>query len=237
MRWPALRAATRAPAVVAIAALAALSGGAVLFSQVGAAFVPQLDEGDLVIQTERSPNISLESAAHEATALEQVLLAEIPEVRAAVSRIGSPAVATDIMGIEQADVFVELAPRSQWRPGLDRDALVAEIDAVLAAKAPAEALVFTQPIQMRFNELLGGAVTDVSLSIFGEDLHALRELAEAAAAVIERQHGAVDVRIMAPPDASLVEVHPRMLLRVERALPGLSPGPYHRSDRSHSRID
>ena len=131
---PALRAATRAPAVVAIAALAALAGGAVLFSQVGAAFVPQLDEGDLVIQTERSPNISLESAAHEATALEQVLLAEIPEVRAAVSRIGSPAVATDIMGIEQADVFVELAPRSQWRPGLDRDALVAEIAAAIHRK-------------------------------------------------------------------------------------------------------
>lgn len=208
---PALRAATRAPAVVAALALAALVGGGLLFSRVGAAFVPQLDEGDLVIQTERSPNVSLESAAHEATALEQVLLAEIPEVRAAVSRIGSPAVATDIMGIEQADVFVELAPHSQWRPGLSRDALVAEIDAVLAAKAPAEALVFTQPIQMRFNELLGGSVTDVSLSIFGEDLQVLRGLAEAAAAVIERQHGAVDVRIMAPPDASLVEVQPRML--------------------------
>jgi cobalt-zinc-cadmium resistance protein CzcA len=71
--------------------------------------------------------------------------------------------------------------------------------------------VFTQPIQMRFNELLGGSVTDVSLSIFGEDLHELRALAEAAAAVIERQPGAEDVRIMAPPDAALAELHPRML--------------------------
>ena len=207
---PLLRVATRWPLAVASAAVAALVGGGVLFSQVGTAFVPQLDEGDLVIQTERSPNISLESAALEATAMEQVLL-EIPEVRAAVSRIGSPAVATDIMGIEQADVFVELAPHAMWRPGLDRDALVAEMQALLAARAPAQALVFTQPIQMRFNELLGGSVTDVSLSIFGEDLHELRGLAEAAAAVIERQAGAVDVRIMAPPDAALVEIHPRML--------------------------
>ena len=207
---PMLRAATRFPAIVAAAAVLALVGGGVLFSRVGAAFVPQLDEGDLVIQTERSPDISLEAAAREATAMEQVLLT-VPEVKAAVSRIGSPAVATDIMGIEQADVFVELAPHAMWRPGLTRDGLVAEIEALLTAQAPAQALVFTQPIQMRFNELLGGSVTDVSLSIFGEDLQVLRGLAEAAAAVIEAQPGAVDVRIMAPPDAALVEVHPRML--------------------------
>jgi len=191
--------------------LVVLAGGVLLFSRIDAAFVPQLDEGDLVIQTERAPNISLESAAQEATALEQVLLTGIPEVRAVVSRIGSPAVATDIMGIEQADVFVELAPHAHWRPGLGRDELVAEIRALLADKAPTEAMVFTQPIQMRFNELLGGSVTDVSLSIFGEDLHELRALAEAAAAVIERQQGAVDVRIMAPPDAAMAELHPRML--------------------------
>ncbi|MBK9757233.1 MAG: efflux RND transporter permease subunit [Nannocystis sp.] len=208
---PTLRAATRFPAAVAVLAVAALVGGGLMFAGIGAAFVPQLDEGDLVIQTERAPNISLESAAQEATALERVLLAGIPEVRAVVSRIGSPAVATDIMGLEQADVFVELAPHAQWRPGLGRDELVAEIGALLAEKAPAEAMVFTQPIQMRFNELLGGSVTDVSLSIFGEDLHELRALAEAAAAVIERQPGAVDVRIMAPPDAALAELHPRML--------------------------
>jgi cobalt-zinc-cadmium resistance protein CzcA len=170
------------------------------------AFVPQLDEGDLVIQTERSPNISLESAALEATAMEQVLL-EIPEVRAAVSRIGSPAVATDIMGIEQADVFVELAPHAMWRPGLDRDALVAEMQALLAARAPAQALVFTQPIQMRFNELLGG-VGDGRVA-----QHLRRGPARAARAGggggggDRAAGGGGDVRIMAPPDAALVEIH------------------------------
>ncbi|MBZ5712091.1 efflux RND transporter permease subunit [Nannocystis pusilla] len=208
---PVLRAATRAPVVVAAAALAALVLGGWLFSRTGAAFVPQLDEGDLVIQTERAPNISLESAVREATAMEQVLLGAVPEVRAVVARIGSPAVATDIMGIEQADVFIELAPKSDWRPGLDKDALVQEIDALLAARAPADVVVFTQPIQMRFNELLGGAVTDVSLSIFGDDLAQLRDLAEQTAAVIAEQPGAVDVRIMAPPDVAVAEVRPKML--------------------------
>lgn len=208
---PVLRAATRAPALVAALAVAALAGGAWLFGQTSAAFVPQLDEGDLVIQVERSPDISLESAVREASAMEQVLLGAVPEVRAVVARVGSPAVATDIMGIEQADVFVELAPRAQWRPGLDRDGLVAEIEATLAEQAPAEVLVFTQPIQMRFNELLGGAVTDVSVSLFGDDLTQVRALAEEVAAVIRRQAGAEDVRIMAPPDVALVEVRPRML--------------------------
>ncbi len=211
MYAPVLRAATRSPIVVAGAGVLALAGGVVLFMRTSAAFVPQLDEGDLVIQSERAPNISLESAVREAAVMEQVLRAEIPEVRAVVSRIGSPAVATDIMGIEQADVFVELAPRAQWRAGLDKDALVVEMEAVLARSAPADAIVFTQPIQMRFNELLGGAVTDVSLSIFGEDLAQLRTLADAVAAVVEEQHGAADVRIMAPPDVDLVEVRPRML--------------------------
>lgn len=208
---PILRAAVGAPLLVAAAALAALVLGGWLFARTGAAFVPQLDEGDLVIQTERAPNISLESAVREAAAMEQVLLGAVPEVRAVVARIGSPAVATDIMGIEQADVFVELAPKSRWRAGLDKDALVQEMGALLAARAPADVVVFTQPIQMRFNELLGGAVTDVSLSIFGEDLGQLRELAEKTAEVIAGQPGAVDVRIMAPPDVAVAEVRPRML--------------------------
>ncbi|MDC0716446.1 efflux RND transporter permease subunit [Nannocystis bainbridge] len=208
---PVLRLAARFPMLVAASGLAALAVGVWLFGRTGAAFVPQLDEGDLVIQTERAPDISIESAVREATALEQVLLEAVPEVRAVVGRIGSPAVATDLMGIEQADMFVELAPKSQWRPGLDKDALVEEIDALLAARAPADVVVFTQPIQMRFNELLGGTVTDVSLSIFGDDLAQLRELAEQAAEVIEAQPGAVDVRIMAPPDVAVAEVRPRML--------------------------
>ena len=208
---PILRVTARVPLTVAGGAVLALVGGALLFMRTSAAFVPQLDEGDLVIQSERSPNISLESAVREAAVMERVLRAQIPEVRAVVSRIGSPAVATDIMGIEQADVFVELAPRAQWRAGLDKDALVVEMQAALARSAPADALVFTQPIQMRFNELLGGAVTDVSLNIFGEDLAQLRALAESVAAVVRERHGAADVRVMAPPDVAVAEVRPRML--------------------------
>ena len=206
---PMLAAAVRWPGVVAVAAALVLAGGGWLFGQTSAAFVPQLDEGDLVIQVERSPDISIESAVRDAGAMERTLLAAIPEVHAVVARIGSPAVATDIMGIEQADVFVELAPRSRWRAGLDRDGLIAEIEAALAGEGAG--LVFTQPIQMRFNELLGGSVTDVSISLFGDDLTEVRGLAERVAGVIGATPGAEDVRIMAPPDVALVQLRPRML--------------------------
>lgn len=80
-----------------------------------------------------------------------------------VSRIGSPAVATDIMGLEQADVFITLKPREQWRPGMTREKLIEGIGLEIDRGSPGSDPSFTQPIQMRFNELLGGAVTDVAV--------------------------------------------------------------------------
>ena len=107
------------------------------------------------------------------------VLRTLPEVRQVVSRIGSPAVATDIMGLEQADVFVGLKPRSEWRPGLSREALIQEMETLLADKAPGGEPSFTQPIQMRFNEILAGAVTDVVVSVYGDDLAQIDRLAHA----------------------------------------------------------
>jgi cobalt-zinc-cadmium resistance protein CzcA len=208
---PALAAATSRPPVVAAMAAALLLVGVGLFARAGSEFVPQLDEGDLVIQTTRAADISLESAVREAGRLESALVGRIPEVLRVTSRVGSPAVATDIMGIEQADVFVTLAPRAAWRKGLTRDRLIAEVDAALAAHAPGGEPAFTQPIQMRFNELLGGSVADVAISIYGDDLGELRRTAEQVAAVVARERGAEDVRINAPPDVSLLEVRPRPL--------------------------
>jgi cobalt-zinc-cadmium resistance protein CzcA len=139
----------------------------------------------------------------------------VPEVLQVVSRIGSPAVATDIMGIEQADVFVALRPRDAWRPGLTREALIHEIGEVLAEGAPGSGPSFTQPIEMRFNEILAGAVSDVTVNIYGEDLGELRRLAEGAAARIAAKPGAVDVRVLAPPSVSVLEVRPVPLLAAQ----------------------
>ncbi|MCZ7679328.1 MAG: efflux RND transporter permease subunit [Sandaracinaceae bacterium] len=200
---PVLDAAQRRPLVVLGLALLLLVAGGVLFARSGTSFVPQLDEGDLVIQTTREPDIHIEGAVDEASALERALR-DVPEVLQIASRIGSPAVATDIMGLEQADVFVRLRPRSEWRAGLTRERLIEEIDARVTSGEPA----YTQPIQMRFNELLGGSVSDVTLALYGEDLAELRALAERAREAMARVPGSADVRVYSPPDVPLLEVRP-----------------------------
>ena len=206
---PLLDAAVARPRLVGGFALGALALGAILFLRAGASFVPQLDEGDLVIQTTRAPDIAIEGAAAAASRMEALLLERIPEVAGVASRIGSPAVATDIMGLEQADVFVDLHPEDRWRSGLTKTELVAEMAELLAAEDPEGDPVFTQPIQMRFNELVGGETTDVALSIFGPDLARLRSLADRAAELVEAEPGATDVRVMAPPSLPLLDVVPR----------------------------
>ena len=208
---PVLRGAMAAPPLVLGGALALLALGGWAFTAAGSSFVPQLDEGDLVIQTTRPPDVSIETAIEEAQRLERAVLEAAPEVQAVTSRIGSPEIATDIMGLEQADVFVSLRPRAQWRPGLTREQLIAEIDAAIAARAPGGEPAYTQPIQMRFNELIGGSVTDVAISLYGEDLELARATAERVVTAVEGVPGATDVRILAPPAVSLVEIQPDLL--------------------------
>lgn len=199
------------PLLVAALALVAPVIGGVLLVHTGTEFTPQLNEGDLVIQTTRAPDISLEAAVHHASVMEKAVLDGVPEVRQVVSRIGSPAVATDIMGLEQADVFVALKPRDEWRDGLTLDGLIADIDAVLHAKAPGGEPSFTQPIQMRFNELLGGSVADVVVSVYGDDLAELSRYAAQVRDVVAKQPGAADARVLAPPSVPLTTVRPRPL--------------------------
>lgn len=207
---PQLSFVVKRPQLVAIGAGLLCALGIVLFVRAGSELAPQLDEGDLVVQTTRAPDIRLETAAVEAGKLEAAAR-QVPEVEQVVSRVGSPAVATDIMGLEQADVFITLAPRERWRPGLDRETLIEEIRKRVDAASPGADPSFTQPIQMRFNELLGGAVSDVAVSVYGSDLATLRQLSDKIAAEIAAEKGAADVKILAPPDVSLIEVQPKAL--------------------------
>jgi heavy metal efflux system protein len=210
--------ALRMPVLVGAVSLALALVGVLAGRTRGVEFTPELDEGDLVIQTTRAADVSLETSIREALKLERALKGHVPEVLSVTSRIGSPAVATDIMGFEQADVFVALKPRDQYRPGLHHDELVEDIAARLAAAAPGGEPAFTQPIQMRFNELLGGAVTDVAVSVYGEDLLTLRALAEQLAHAIKGVHGAHDVRVLAPPAVPLLDVRPDALALSQRGL-------------------
>lgn len=215
---PLLAAAMARPGSVLLISILTLMMGVGLFIRGGTSFVPQLDEGDLVVQTTRAPDISIEGAVADATRMEAALLEGVPEVRRVVSRIGSPAVATDIMGLEQADVFVAVAPPSEWRAGLTKRDLVAEVERVLRARDPDGDPVITQPIQMRFNELVAGETTDVAVSIYGPDLDVLSELATRTQAVLSEQPGAVDVRVSAPPAVELLEVRPDPVAAAQHGL-------------------
>jgi len=113
--------------------------------------------------------------------------------------------------VEQVDVFVKLKFRTQWRPGLTREALVDDMERALAEQAPGGEPSFTQPIAMRFNELLGGAVTDVEVSVYGEDLAELFRVSEAVVAQVAQVNGAEDARVLAPPAVPVVTVAPRPL--------------------------
>ena len=215
---PLLGHALRHPLGVAGSALLLLALGVWLALTTPTAFVPQLDEGDLVVQTVRAPDVSLEIAVDAATRMERALREHVPEVAQVVSRVGSPEVATDIMGLEQADVFVRLKDKATWRPGLDRDGLIAQMHEVLRRHDPGSEASFTQPIQMRFNELLGGTVTDVDVSIYGDDLAVLRRVAEEIAAAVQRAKGAADVHILAPPAVATLHVEPNALSAAQHGL-------------------
>jgi len=181
----------RATTGLAIAVFALSLGGAALL---GAEFVPRLDEGDVVIQASRLPSVSLSQSLASTTEIEKVLV-RFPEVRTVVSRTGSPEIATDVMGIDLSDVFVMLKPRREWRRGMTKDALVAEMHETLERAVPGNVFGFTQPIEMRFNELIAGARSDLAVKLFGDDLDVLAQKARELAAILARVPGAADIRV------------------------------------------
>lgn len=191
------------------AVLLAVAG--VAATRLGSELAPQLDEGSLVIQTTRAGDMGLGGAVRVATTMEQALLGNIPEIRKIASRLGSPAVATDVMGLEQADVFVELAPKAQWRAGLTRNELLARVSSVIESATPRSNPSLTQPIQMRFNELLGGAPFDVVVSVLGQDLAAVTKYSAAVVTKLAAIRGVEEPRVLAEDLIPLVSINPRAL--------------------------
>lgn len=160
----------------------------------GAEFLPSLDEGSILVQMYRVPGISISESLHGNEIIEKVLR-EFPEVERVVSRTGSPEVATDPMAIDQSDVYVTLKPRDQWPKRRSKSDMIAAMKARLESEAPGAAYSFSQPIQMRMQELMeGGARSDLAIKIYGDDLEVLRQKADQIAAVVSKVSGAADVR-------------------------------------------
>ncbi|HEX2165111.1 MAG TPA: CusA/CzcA family heavy metal efflux RND transporter [Thermoanaerobaculia bacterium] len=176
----------------------------------GAEFLPTLDEGAIAMHIQRLPSISLERSNEVSLLAERVIREEFaPEVETVVSRTGRPEVALDPMGVEIGDTFVMLRPKDDWRFD-DKEALVEAMEAELLAQVPGARFAFTQPIELRFAELIAGVRSDVAIHLYGDDLDLLRAKADEIAGVLRDVPGAADVA------AEQVQGLPRLRVVVDR---------------------
>ncbi|MCB9637260.1 MAG: efflux RND transporter permease subunit [Sandaracinus sp.] len=188
-----VRLALRRPAWVLGSALLALVAAGGLATQLGSEFVPRLNEGALVVNTVRLAGVSVEESVRYGTQIERFLLERFPdEVDHVWTRTGSAEVATDPMGLELSDVFITLTPRGEWTRAETQDELVARMSDELS-EWPAMRAIFTQPIEMRVNEMNAGIRSDVGVMLFGDDFEVLRAKAAEIEALLRGIDGAADV--------------------------------------------
>ncbi|MBP6091829.1 MAG: efflux RND transporter permease subunit, partial [Crocinitomicaceae bacterium] len=192
-------------------ALSLLIFSIVLFTTMGGEFIPTLDEGDFVIQPVLKTGTSLTKTITTTTKIEKIILKNFPEVTQVVSRIGAAEVPTDPMSMEESDVIVKLKPKSEWVSAESKDELADKIKSALEAQIPNMEIEFTQPIEMRFNELVSGTRSDVAVKIFGEDLNVLAQKAHEIENAIKNVEGASDIII------EKTEGLPQMFVQYDRS--------------------
>jgi len=179
------------PRTVGLAALLALAGALALFPFIGKSFMPSLDEGDIIMQVEKLPSISLAQSAATDLALQQRILKAVPEVERIVARVGSDELGLDPMGLNETDSFLVLKPRAEWRFASKEALMDAIRDA--AEGIPGVNLAFTQPIEMRTSEMLSGVRGDLAVKVFGANGDELSRLAGEIVQVLQAIPGSEDV--------------------------------------------
>jgi cobalt-zinc-cadmium resistance protein CzcA len=226
MQWarrayaPALAWALRRRVLVGAGAASLVVVCGVLATRLGTEFVPSLDEGDIAMHAMRIPGTSLDQAVRMQATLE-ARIKQFPEVHRVFGKLGTAEVATDPMPPSVADTFIMLRPRAEWPdPRKPKATLVAEIERAVQ-QIPGNNYEFTQPIQMRMNELISGVRADVAIKVYGDDLDALVELGEQIERVAKTVDGAADVRLEQATGLPLLTITPdrQALIRY-----GLNPG-------------
>ena len=190
---PMLDAVIRRPGIATLLALALVGTSIPVALNLGGEFMPKLNEGDLVIEAVRIPSASLEGAVPMSTQIEDILK-KYQEVRLVYCKTGRPEIANDVMGVHQTDVWTMLKPQKDWRPGLTRDQLIDEMDKELSENVPGVKFGFSQPIEMRVNELVAGVKSDVAALIAGPDLDVLRQKAAQVEKILAKIPGAQDIK-------------------------------------------
>jgi cobalt-zinc-cadmium resistance protein CzcA len=216
---PVLEGALRLRYVLVGMALVLVGVAGVAASRMGGEFIPSLDEGDIAMHAMRIPGTSLSQSVQMQEVLEKAVL-EFPEVKEIAAKIGTAEVATDPMPPNVADNFILLKPRSQWPdPNRPKADLVAAIEKRVE-KIPGNNYEFTQPIQMRFNELISGVRSDLGIKIFGDDLDTLLAIATKVQAVVQAVPGAADTKIEQVTGLPMLTIKPN---RIALSRYGITP--------------
>ena len=182
------------PVVLTFAVVAVMLSG-LIGARMGSEFIPSLNEGDFAIQALRVPATSLTQSVEMQRQLERKLVEEFPQIERIFARTGTAEVASDAMPPNISDAYVMLKPRSQWPdPRLSRDELMRRVQAS-AVRLPGSAYEFSQPIELRFNELISGVRSDVAIKIFGDDMEVLNTTAKRISEVLEQVPGATGVNV------------------------------------------
>jgi cobalt-zinc-cadmium resistance protein CzcA len=191
---PIIRAALGARWLVVGVAVGLLALGGLVFSRLGGEFIPQLDEGDFAMNVTLAPGSSLDESILLTSRIQRILKSQFPEVIQVVGKIGTSEIPTDPMSLEDSDQMIILKDHADWTSAHTREELANKMQAALAG-VPGVSLEFQQPIQMRFNELISGVKSDVSVKIYGDDLDLLKAKADEAAALIRPLAGVGDIKV------------------------------------------
>ncbi|XZE43167.1 efflux RND transporter permease subunit [Pirellulaceae bacterium SH467] len=199
VRWlksayrPMLAFAMRTPRLMLGSSVCLFAVSVLLATRFGVEFVPKLDEGDIAIQATRLPSVSLETSVEMTKAMERCLL-KFEEVESVVSKTGRPEIANDPMGVYQTDVIVRLHPPDHWKRSITKPELIEEMQIALQEDVPGNSFSFTQPIELRVQELVAGVRSDIGLSLYGDDLDELKRKGDEIAQALNQVPGAADVQ-------------------------------------------
>lgn len=210
---PVLGFALRARWVVVVVGVGLFALAIVTYQRLGAEFVPQLDEGSFATHFIRVTSIGIDESIEMQKRGEKVVLQKFPEVLYTFARLGTAEIATDPMGVNVADTYMMLKPRKEWRKvngrTITKDELANLMTRELGLHVPGEAHLFSQPIEMRFNEILEGTRADLAVKIVGDDFSVMQELGTKAKEILEKVPGAADVQFDALGKTPLLEIIPR----------------------------
>ena len=185
-RWP-----------VTIGAVLIFGLSMIVMSRLGSEFLPELDEGSILVEQVRMPSVTLKESMDNANWLAGKLMENIPEIKTVVPKTGRSDLANDWMGVHQTDVWIVLKPTDEWRKGLKKEDIIAEIEPFLKTE-PGLAYNFTQPIAMRVDELTSGVKSDLAVKIYGEDLDQLNQIGESISGIVSGMNGTANFFVEQP---------------------------------------